>query len=203
MEKTFDDVVAFHGHLCLDIAMGYRISKAAVREMGPELKNMKEVVAMVENETCASDAIQEFTGCTLGKRNLIMTAAGKPVYILQNTKSQNAVRIYCHYWETFDPDGSHSARRKTMTGSDSTPEQRETFQKELEQKIQDILTLPEEKLFRIKKIKLPPPPKVGKYKAKPCGQCGEFTHEGRLKEVEGKKLCRGCQEILLERKKWT
>ena len=201
--KTFEDVVAFHGHLCLDIAMGYRISAAAVREMGSELKNMKEVVALVENETCAVDAIQEFTGCTLGKRNLIMTATGKPVYLLQNTKTQNAVRIYCHYWETFDPDGSHSARRKAMTGPGSTPDQRAEFQKELDQKLQEILTLPEEKLFRIKKIKLAPPPKIGKYKAKPCEQCGEFTHEGRLQEMDKKKVCKECREILLERKKWT
>ena len=203
MEKTFEQVVGFHGHLCLDIAMGYRIAKTAVREMGQELKNMKEVVAMVENETCAVDAIQEFTGCTLGKRNLMMTATGKPVYLLQNTKSQNAVRIYCHYWETFDPDGSHSARRKEMTGPGATIEQKEAFQKELNEKIQEILMLPEEKLFKVKKIKLPPPLKVGKYKAKPCGQCGEFTHEGRFKEVDGKKVCISCHEAAIERKKWT
>ncbi|HXN06534.1 MAG TPA: FmdE family protein [Nitrospiria bacterium] len=203
MEKTFDDVVGFHGHLCLDIAMGYRIAKAAVREMGTELKNMKEVIALVENETCAVDAIQEFTGCTLGKRNLIMTATGKPVYILQNTKSQNAVRIYCHYWDTFDPDGSHSARRKAMTGPGATPEQRAEFQKELDQKIQAILTLPEEKLFRVKKVKLPPPPKVGKYKARPCPQCGESTHEGRFADFDGKKVCKTCYDVLLERKKYS
>ena len=85
----------------------------------------------------------------------------------------------------------------------ATPEQKEAFQKELNEKIQEILTLPEEKLFKVKKIKIPPPPKVGKYKAKPCGNCGEHTHEGRFKEVDGKKVCTSCYEIALERKKWT
>lgn len=196
MEKTFEDVVEFHRHLCLDIAMGYRIAKTAMREMGAEVKNLKDVVAVVENETCAVDAIQEFTGCTLGKRNLIMTGTGKPVYILMNTKTQNGVRIYCKYWETFDPDGSFNKRRKQATAPGAPPEDQQAFQRELNTKIKEILRAPEETIFTIKRVSLPPPPKVGKYKAEPCGRCGEHTHVGRFFDQDGQKLCKDCHEEL-------
>lgn len=193
MEKTFDDVVDFHRHLCLDIAMGYRVGKALVREMGKELRNMKDVFAVVENETCAVDAIQEFTGCTLGKRNLILAGTGKPGYILQNAKSGVAVRIYCKYWETFDTDGSFGKRRKHASSPDATPEEQQLFQRELNSKIKEILRAPEETLFTIQRVTLPAPPKVGKYKAEPCAGCGEHTNIERLVEVEGRKLCSACR----------
>ena len=196
MEKTFDEVVAFHRHLCLDIAMGYRISKAAMREMASEVKNLKSVVAIVENETCAVDAIQEFTGCTLGKRNLIMTGTGKPVYILLNTQSGNGVRIYCKYWDTFDTDGSFHQKRKKATSPQAPQAERLAFEREHNKKIKEILEAPEEQLFSIKHVKLPAPPKVGKYKAEPCARCGEHTHIGRLAEVEGQKVCRDCEKEL-------
>lgn len=195
MEKTFDDVVDFHRHLCLDIAMGYRVGKVLVREMGKELRNMKDVFAVVENETCAVDAIQEFTGCTLGKRNLVLAGTGKPVYILQNAKSGQAVRVYCKYWETFDQDGSFGKRRKQASSPEATPDEQQAFQREMNTKIKEILRAPEDTLFIIQRVTLPPPPKVGKYKAEPCAQCGEHTNVERLALVEGRKLCRACQAV--------
>lgn len=193
MEKSFEDVVDFHRHLCLDIAMGYRIGKTLTREMGKELRTMKDVVAIVENETCAVDAIQEFTGCTMGKRNLILAGTGKPVYILQNTKSGNAVRVYCKYWETFDLDGAFGKRRKHASSPDATAEEQQLWQRELNTKIKEILRAPEDVLFTIQKVTLPAPPKSGKYKAAPCEGCSEHTNVERLAEVGGRKLCPACR----------
>ncbi len=196
MEKTFEDVVDFHRHLCLDIAMGYRIAKSAMREMGREASNLKHVVAIVENETCAVDAMQEFTGCTLGKRNLVLTGTGKPVYILLNTKTGNGVRIYCKYWETFDTDGSFNKWRKQATSPEASREDQHTFQRELNKRIKEILRAPEDTIFTIKRITMPAPPKVGKYKAEPCDRCGEHTHVGRFIQYDSQKICKDCMEEL-------
>jgi len=35
-DPEFDAVVEFHGHLCLDIALGYRVAKAAMRALACE-----------------------------------------------------------------------------------------------------------------------------------------------------------------------
>jgi formylmethanofuran dehydrogenase subunit E len=70
-DPAFDAVVAFHGHLCLDIAMGYRVAKAAMRELSCERPRDEELVAIVENDSCSVDAVQAVTGCTFGKGNLV------------------------------------------------------------------------------------------------------------------------------------
>ncbi|MCL4536163.1 MAG: formylmethanofuran dehydrogenase subunit E family protein, partial [Nitrospirae bacterium] len=66
--KSFDDVVKFHGHSCPGLALGYRVGVAAVKELNMEnISEDEEVVAIVENDSCAVDAIQVLTGCTFGK----------------------------------------------------------------------------------------------------------------------------------------
>ncbi|MBI3805681.1 MAG: hypothetical protein HY282_18170 [Nitrospirae bacterium] len=194
MDQEFKKAVDFHRHLCLDIAVGYRAAKLLMREMGDQMKNMKELVALVGNETCALDAIQEITGCTFGKRNLYLTNVGKPVYILQNTKSGKAVRAYCTYWDTFD-HGLLRKLRKEATGPDATAAQKEAFQKLTDDKINEILTAAESVLFKIDHVTLPPPPKSGKYDAEACGECGEQTNVALLKAQGGKKLCKECLQV--------
>lgn len=193
MNKEFEDVVSFHKHLCLDIAVGYRAATAAMREMGDQTKDMKALVAMVGNETCAIDAMQEVTGCTFGKRNLYLTHIGKPVYTLLNTKSGKGVRVYANYWEHFDHKG-FGKKRKESTAPTATAEQRAAFEKELKEKIEWILSAPEAELLNIRQVALPAPPKTGKYDAEPCARCGEHTHVGRFVEKGGEKLCKECSE---------
>lgn len=191
MSTEFKDVVDFHQHLCLDIAIGYRAGKALVREMGDELKNMKEVVAHVGNETCAVDAIQEVTGCTFGKRNIYLDHIGKPVYILHNTKTGNAVRAYCTYWETFDHTELRTLR-KAAKAADASEAEKAALLKKTEETIETVLAAPESELFSITRIKLPAPPKSGKYLAEACADCGEQADVALLREVGGKKICTEC-----------
>jgi formylmethanofuran dehydrogenase subunit E len=193
MDPEFKGAVDFHRHLCLDIAIGYRAAKVLMQEMGDQMKNMKELVALVGNETCAVDAIQEVTGCTFGKRNLYLTHIGKPVYILQNTKTGKGVRAYCTYWDTFDHEELRKVR-KEATGPTATPEQKTAFQKLTDKKIAEILAAPESALFSVTHVTLPPPPKSGKYDAEACDACGEHTNIALLTEKEGKRRCKECLE---------
>lgn len=193
MDPEFKGAVDFHRHLCLDIAIGYRAAKTLMREMGDQMKNMKELVALVGNETCAVDAIQEVTGCTFGKRNLYLTHIGKPVYILQNTKTGKGVRAYCTYWDTFDHETLRRLR-KEAAGPAATPEQKAAFQKLTDDKIAEILSAPESALFSVTHVTLPPPPKSGKYDAAPCDACHEQTNVALLTEKGGKRLCKECVE---------
>ncbi len=191
MEKVFQDAVDFHRHLCLDIAVGYRAAEILVREMGSEMKNMKDIVALVGNETCALDAIQEITGCTFGKRNLILTRIGKPVYTLQNTRTGNSVRVYCSYWDTFDHT-EFRALRKAVKKADATPAQKAALERLTKETIDHILAAPESALFKISRVVLSAPEIAGKYPAAPCGDCGEHTDEALLTDAGGKQLCTEC-----------
>ena len=190
-QAEFKEVVDFHGCYCLDIAMGYRVAKALVREMGDEMKNMKQVFAYVSAPTCAMDAIQKITGCTLGKRNLILDETGKSAFTLQNAASGKAVRAYVHYWDDHD----HTAlrqKRKDASAPAATPEQRATLQSLLDAMVNEILAAPEAELFSMKDVKLPVPPKSSKFVSIPCSVCAEHAKEELMTEKQGAMVCKEC-----------
>lgn len=191
VEKEFDEVVAFHGCYCLDIAMGYRISKALMREMGTDMSNMKDVYAYVGAPTCAVDAIQKVTGCTPGKRNLVFTNTGKSVFVVHNVKTGKAVRAYCHYWDNFD-HAQLREQRKAAHAPTATPEQKAALSTLLDHQIHGILAAPEATLFALSRVKLEAPPRSSKYISEPCAVCGEFAKADLLQDQGGKKLCLEC-----------
>src|SRR3569832_1447911 len=93
LPEEFQSVVAFHGCYCLDIAVGYRVTKALMREMGDDMRNLKQVVAYTGAPTCAVDAIQQLAGCTLGKRNLFLSISGMSSLVLELCVCGLAVRV--------------------------------------------------------------------------------------------------------------
>ncbi len=90
--KSFDEVVAFHGHACPGLALGYRVALYALRKLAGRASD-EELVAIVENNSCAVDAVQVMTGCTFGKGNLIFRDYGKQVYTFIDRTSGSGVRI--------------------------------------------------------------------------------------------------------------
>ena len=190
-DKEFQGVVQFHGCYCLDIAMGYRVAKALMREMGTDMDDMKAVFAQVGTPTCAVDAIQKVTGCTFGKRNLLLREAGKSVFILQNAKTGRAVRAYCHYWDGFDHSDLR-ARRKEANAPGASAAAKAALQEALDEHIAAILSAPETTLFRIERVQVAAPPKSSKYASEPCAQCGEYTNVGLLTDQGGRKVCPEC-----------
>src|SRR5512135_2351862 len=90
--KNYDDVVEFHGHSCPGLALGYRVSLRALREFKRRAED-EELVAIVENDSCAVDAVQVLTGCTFGKGNLFFRDHGKHVYTFGLRPSGRAVRV--------------------------------------------------------------------------------------------------------------
>jgi formylmethanofuran dehydrogenase subunit E len=74
--KTLEDIAEFHGHTCPGLAIGYRVSRYALEALGGRSED-EELVAVVENDSCAVDAVQVMTGCTFGKGNLIFHDYGR------------------------------------------------------------------------------------------------------------------------------
>jgi len=72
--------VAFHGHLCPGLVIGYCAAKLGMRLLAADRSADEELIAIVENDTCAVDAIQALTGCTFGKGNLFFQDHGKMVF---------------------------------------------------------------------------------------------------------------------------
>ncbi|PKM48075.1 MAG: hypothetical protein CVV03_00460 [Firmicutes bacterium HGW-Firmicutes-8] len=73
-------LVQYHGHLCPELAIGYRVSKIAITELGITRGNSLNFIAGAANSSSAVDAIQYLTGCTIGKQSFFIEDTGKHVY---------------------------------------------------------------------------------------------------------------------------
>jgi formylmethanofuran dehydrogenase subunit E len=189
-EADFEAVLAFHGHLCLDIAMGYRVAKEALIQLAARGidTDSKSLVATVEGDTCAVDAVQALTGCTFGKRNLVPKLTGKPAYIWQHAASGEGVRIYVHYWDRFDTDGNFRTTMRQAKSGQLSDADTANFETRHDALIQHILSAPTTELFRVIPVDAPPPPKSGGFTSSPCPGCGEYVKDGLL--TDG--LCNDC-----------
>jgi formylmethanofuran dehydrogenase subunit E len=85
--------VDFHGHLCPGVVIGYCAARLGMRELSASRAGDEELIAIVENDTCAVDAIQVLTGCTFGKGNLFFRDYGKMVFTFATRANGRSVRL--------------------------------------------------------------------------------------------------------------
>src|SRR5512140_2145219 len=142
------ETIQFHGHLCPGLALGYRVAKAALRELHAERPHDEELVAVVENDSCAADAIQYITGCTFGKGNLIFRDYGKHVYTFFNRRTGKAIRISEDY-RGFEGDQHYADLKKREQAGEDVSRERKAF---LMQKASAILQADEDRIMTISSV---------------------------------------------------
>lgn len=96
ISMEYSDIISFHGHSCPGLAVGYRLTLAAMNALGVSRSEDEELVALVENDACGVDALQFVSGCTFGKGNLHFLDVGKHAYTLFSRARQNGVRVVFH-----------------------------------------------------------------------------------------------------------
>jgi len=89
----WEDAKKFHGHECGGLAWGYKVGLFALEKLKFDRSSDEELVAIVENDSCAVDGIQVVTGCTFGKGNLIFRDYGKHVYTFFNRSTGKGIRV--------------------------------------------------------------------------------------------------------------
>jgi len=161
--------VRFHGHLCPGLLIGYRAARAGMKRLEAGRSEDEELVALVENDSCAVDAVQSLTGATFGKGNFFFFDHGKQVFTFALRPSGRAVRLALKAGALGD-------------GSVSRDEKR-----------QRLMSMEDEELFDIREetIKLPPEAEIRKSVI--CQSCGEPVMETRIEKVGGKVLCIPCR----------
>ena len=188
----FEDVVAFHGHACPGLAFGFRASLAALAELG-ERSEDEELVALVENRSCAVDAIQVVTGCTLGKGNLILPDYGKQVYTFLKRPSGQGVRIVVK-WVSPQETAAEQETWKRFSDGDRSPEVMRIIKARKGEKMQEILKADQRELFTISHITAALPEMAQIYPSLICSQCGEKVMEPKTCQRGEKILCIPCAE---------
>ena len=168
--------VAFHGHLCPGVVIGYCAAKLGMRELSAKRAGDEELIAIVENDTCAVDAIQVLTGCTFGKGNLFFRDHGKMVFTFATRPSGRSVRL--------------RLRPINPPGIGEIPEDQRR-----RHRVEFMLTHDPSEFFDVRKDVLTCLPSAAQIRESlPCDKCGEMVMCTRLRRLENKNVCIPCYE---------
>lgn len=175
---TYSEIIEFHGHTCPGLAIGYRMSLAAMTALGVTRSGDEELVAIVENDACGVDALQCVTGCTFGKGNLLFRDFGKSVYTLYSRTSARGVRVVYH-------------------GLGLPPGLRED-KPALISYLQDC---PDDAILSVTETYSEPPKPARIRNSVPCRICGESVMDTRLRDLDGQAGCIPCAEAAIRNSK--
>ncbi|MDI6711199.1 MAG: FmdE family protein [Bacillota bacterium] len=190
--SDWERVLAFHGHACPGLVNGYRAALAALERLREMRAEDEELVAIVENDCCAVDAVQVLTGCTFGKGNLIFRDYGKQVFTIGSRKSGRAVRVAVRKSGQSDP--SYTALMNKVMAGTAGPEEREAFAAMREARIRELLEMPEEELLDVREARVDLPPKARIFRSVVCSSCGEAAMEPRVRMRDGEPVCIPCAD---------
>ncbi len=191
--KTYDEVVEFHGHSCPGLALGYRVSLKLLREFKGRAED-EELVAIVENNSCAVDAIQIMTGCTFGKGNLVFRDYGKQVYTFLRRPSGRSIRISVDWKRPAETEEEKAVWEKYAKGDRSKKVLQYVHDRKAA-RIRYILEAEEGELMAVKKAKENLPPEAEIYRSVICDNCGEKVAEPKVRIRNGRLLCIPCLDF--------
>jgi len=197
--ESLDDISKFHGHVCPGLAIGYRVSLLALRELGKRAGD-EELVAVVENDSCAVDAVQVMTGCTFGKGNLIFRDYGKQVYTFMRRSSGDGLRISVN-WIPPEESGEEQEAWEKYVNGDRSDAVLKTVHARKSRKINAILDAPDDELLTVSRVGVSIPDEAKIYPSVTCQLCGEKVMEPRARLKDGNVVCIPCFEGATVREK--
>ena len=197
LEQLFQIGLDFHGHRCPAMPMGLRAGLAAMKALGVERAQDKELRVLAETGDghaagCFVDGIMTATGCTYGKSNIEKLHYNKMAFTLIDVKTGRAVRV--------------SIKKEMFAQSLKSPfiEQRkagippQNVPAEIADPIiEKVLNVPEDKFLDIGEIqKVTVEKGKGVFEAEPCEKCGELTFVNKLQTTAAGRLCIPCTDTL-------
>jgi formylmethanofuran dehydrogenase subunit E len=190
--ELIQQTIAFHGHSCPGLAVGIRAAQWALEEMGKAAD--EEIVAVVETDMCAVDAIQFLTGCTFGKGNLIFKDFGKNAFTFYRRRDGKSARLMARP-DIYGEDGLklRGFFRKMQEGG-LTEEDEKTFQETRERISKGIMESDLDRIFEIKPPTEPAPRKARILNSLICASCNEPVMETRTRRFQEQVLCIPCFE---------
>lgn len=165
--KTWKDCVAFHGHECGGLTIGYKASLYAIELLKLEFSDDEQVVCISENDACGIDAVQVMLGCSVGKGNLLFRMRGKQAFSFYNRKTGDSVRLVL------------KPKPRDMTREESFAYFQACEPKDM---------------FDVKEATIRLPEAARIFDSYICDCCGESTGANWIRLAGDKKLCLDCYE---------
>ncbi|MCX8067173.1 MAG: FmdE family protein [Anaerolineae bacterium] len=190
VDMRLKQIADFHGHLCPDLALGYRVSQYALERLTLALMSGALLRVIVENTTSAVDAVQHMTGCTLGNRRLLVRDWGKHVYTFL-CGDREGLRLSLRPEALPENPEMAELERKIQAGR-ATLLETARYQTLLDQRIMFILETPAETLFAARYLSVGWPLDQNATAFAFCEVCGEPVLEQYLVLQNGRRCCLGC-----------
>lgn len=192
-KELINQIQSFHGHMCPGLAMGIQAAQIALDKIGKHAAD-EEVVAVVETDMCAVDAVQFLTGCTYGKGNLIHRDFGKNAFTFFRRSDNKAIRVLTKPEAWGDPNDEHRQLFAKVRAGSATAEEKSRFQELHVAKADRILETSPEELFEVTEMTMTPPKKARIHTSIVCAECNEAAMETRIRKFGGRDLCIPCFE---------
>lgn len=193
-QEKLEQLVAFHGHLCPGLTSGIRVAEIALREFGPRAED-EEIVAVVETDSCAVDAVQFLVGCTFGKGNLMHLDHGKHVFTFARRSDGKAIRISGKPRERRAMTPEQEALAERVRSGAASPEDRAAYAALWRQRALAVLDEEEDDLLDVETLEgYPIPDRASIHLSVRCEACGEMVMATRIHRWRGKQLCIPCFE---------
>lgn len=166
-KELWKKAVAFHGHECGGLTIGYKASLYAMELLDLTFSSDEQLVCISENDACGVDAVQAILGCSVGKGNLLFHMRGKQAFNFYNRTNGKSVRLVL------------KPRPEGMT-------REESFAYYQAREPRDM--------FEVKETTLRLPEQARLFDSYTCECCGESTGANWIRLIGGKKLCLDCCE---------
>jgi formylmethanofuran dehydrogenase subunit E len=163
--ELWEKAVAFHGHECPGLAIGFKACEAAREKMGIGVSDDEQIVCVTENDACGVDAVQALLSCTFGKGNLIYRGTGKQVFSF------------------FDRTSGKKMRVCLIPGK---KDRERTEWKEY------LLNAPVDEIFTFSEPAFELPERARLFNTVVCQICGEGAPEHKMHLQDGKTVCADC-----------
>ncbi|MBI5594302.1 MAG: formylmethanofuran dehydrogenase subunit E family protein [Deltaproteobacteria bacterium] len=181
-ETLLQKSIAEHGHLCAGQVIGVRMAMTGCKLIGIEEpkdeKWRKKIIAYVEIDRCATDAIQSVTGCRMGKRTLKFCDYGINAATFLNLDTKKAYRIL-------------STEESRKIAPRYAPEETDLMR----QQLIGYQRMPDDELFNIQQVQVHleewEMPGPSRRKAV-CMRCGQVVRDRREVKQNNEVLCRIC-----------
>lgn len=190
LPQDFLKCVDFHGHVCPGLAMGYAAVKHGMSMLGLEFSRDEEIVAVVENDSCAVDAVQVLLGCTFGKGNLVFRNWGKQVFTFMDRRTGRAARI--SFRGPIPGSEERKAIRNRIDARTASPDDRDKLKYLRDRAVLDLIGPDSISLFDVKEIEAEFPAETVPVSTVACAVCGEPTVMGRMVRDGDTLLCGDC-----------
>ncbi len=164
-QSTWDRCVAFHGHECGGLTIGYKAALYAIELLELTFSSDEQVVCISENDACGVDAIQVILGCSVGKGNLLFHMCGKQAFSFYNRTTGKSIRL------VLKPKPEGLTR---------------------EQSFEYYQGCKPEEMFDVKPTTLEVPEHARIFNSIVCDRCGETTAENSIRLQADERLCRDC-----------